>query len=69
MLKVVEIEYSGDWKRLSRKIEELYEFMHFELKTLLVREAVVALNYLKGRSALTFFGEIRPQPAGEARGS
>jgi hypothetical protein len=36
--------------------------MHFELKTLLVREAMIALTYFKNRSKLSFFGKINPKP-------
>jgi hypothetical protein len=61
LLKIVEIEHS-DKKRLDVKIEELYQFMHFELKTLLVREAMIALTYFKNRSKLSFFGKINPKP-------
>jgi hypothetical protein len=56
LLKIVEIEHS-DKKRLDVKIEELYQFMHFELKTLLVREAMIALTYFKNRSKLSFLGK------------
>lgn len=62
LLKIVEIEHRGKRRRLDVKVEELYEFMHFELKTLLVREAIIALNYFKNRSRLTFFGRINSKP-------
>ena len=68
LLKIVEIEYGGGRKRLAQKVEELYGFMHFELKTLLVRESIITLNYFKNRAGLAFFGKIRPRPAGEAQG-
>lgn len=58
LLKTVEIEYSGKAKNLELKVAELYDFMHYELKTLFVREAIIALNYFKNRSKLTFFGKI-----------
>jgi hypothetical protein len=60
LLKIVEIKYS-DKRKLNVKMEELYQFMHFELKTLLVREAIIALHYLKNRSKLIFFGKINPK--------
>jgi len=62
LLKIVEIEHRDKRRRLDVKVEELYQFMHFELKTLLVREAIIALNYFKNRSRLTFFGRINPKP-------
>lgn len=62
LLKTVEIEYRVGRGKLGRKVEDLYEFMHFELKTLFVREAIIALNYFKNRSGLTFFGKINPKP-------
>lgn len=62
LLKVVEIEHNGERRRLDQKMEELYQFMHFELKILSVREAIIALNYFKNRSRLTFFGKINPRP-------
>jgi hypothetical protein len=62
LLKTVEIEYRVGRGKLGRKVEDLYEFMHFELKTLFVREAIIALNYFKNRSSLTFFGKINPKP-------
>lgn len=62
LLKIVEIEHRDKGRRLDVKVEELYEFMHFELKTLFVREAIIALNYFKNRSKLTFFGKINPKP-------
>jgi hypothetical protein len=61
LLKIVEIEHRDKGRRLDRKMEELYEFMHFDLKTLFVREAIIALNYFKNRSSLTFFGKINPK--------
>jgi len=61
LLKIVEIEHS-DKRKLDVKMEELYQFMHFELKTLLVREAMIALTYFKNRSRLSFFGKINPKP-------
>jgi hypothetical protein len=64
LLKTVEIEFGGK-KRLAVKMHELYEFMHFELKTIVVREAIIALNYFKKRSGLEFFGKIRPKSRDE----
>jgi hypothetical protein len=62
LLKMVEIEHKAQRRKLEQKMEELYQFMHFELKTLYVREAIIALNYFKNRSKLTFFGKISPKP-------
>lgn len=62
LLKTVEIEHRVGRGKLGRKVEDLYEFMHFELKTLFVREAIITLNYFKNRSSLTFFGKINPRP-------
>ena len=62
LLKTVEIEYRVGRGKLGRKVEDLYEFMHFELKTLFVREAIIALQYFKNRSSLAFFGKINPKP-------
>lgn len=61
LLKMVGIEYGAEKRKLAAKIEELYEFMHFELKTLFVREAIIALNFFKNPSRLTFFGKIRAE--------
>lgn len=61
LLKAVEIQYGVEKRKLAAKMEELYEFMHFELKTLLVREAIIALNFFKNPSRLTFFGRIKPK--------
>jgi hypothetical protein len=68
LLKIVAIEHHDKRKKLEQKVEELYQFQHFEMKTLYVREAIIALNYFKNRSRLTFFGKIRPRPHGEAQG-
>lgn len=66
LLKMLEIEHRCKGRELVRKVEDLYEFMHFELKTLLVREAVIALHYFKNRPQLAFFGKIRPRPKAKA---
>jgi hypothetical protein len=62
LLKTVEIEHRAERRSLAQKVAELYEFMHYELKTLLVREAIIALHYFKHRARLTFFGKIKPKP-------
>jgi hypothetical protein len=67
LLKVVEIEHRGERRKLDLKMEELYQFMHFELKTMFVREAIIALNYFRNRSSLTFFGKINPKPKERGR--
>jgi hypothetical protein len=66
LLKIVEIEYRDKKRKLRQKVEELYEFMHFELKTLVVREAMIAINYFKNKARLAFFGRIGPRPNSEA---
>ena len=66
LLKIVGIEHRDKRKKLRQKVEELYEFMHFELKTLVVREAMIALNYFKNRARLAFFGRIVPRPHSQA---
>jgi hypothetical protein len=66
LLKIVEIEHKDMRRRLDVKMEELCQFMHFDLKTLLVREAIIALNYFRNRSKLTFFGRINPRPKAQA---
>jgi len=67
LLKTVEIEHRAKGRKLARKMEELYEFMHFELKMQLVREAIIALHYFKNRSRLNFFGKIGPRPKAKAQ--
>jgi hypothetical protein len=67
LLKTVEIEHRAKRRSLERKVAELYEFMHYELKTLLVREAIIALHYFKNRSELAFFGKIQPKPMTKSR--
>jgi hypothetical protein len=67
LLKTVEIEHGGEGKSLESKMAELYGFMHFELKTMLVREAITALHYYKSRSSLSFFGKfVSPRPKEKA---
>lgn len=61
LLKIVEIEYDEKTRDLALKMAELYDFMHYEMKTLYVREAIIALNYFKNPSKLTFFGTISPK--------
>ena len=58
LLKIVEIEHRDKRRKLDLKIEELYQFLHFDLKTLFVREVIMALHYFKNRSELTFFGKF-----------
>lgn len=66
LLKMVEIHYKAEKRKLAAKMEELYEFMHFELKTLLVREAIIALNFFKNPSKLDFFGKFKEKRGWDA---
>ena len=66
LLKMVEIQYKAEKRKLAAKMEELYEFMHFELKALLVREAIIALNFFKNPSKLDFFGKFKEKRGWDA---
>jgi hypothetical protein len=66
LLKMVEIQYKVEKRKLAAKMEEFYEFMHFELNTLFVREAIIALNFFKNPSKLTFFGKFKQKRAWDA---
>jgi hypothetical protein len=59
LLKMVETQYKVEKRKLATKMEEFYEFMHFELKRLFVREAIIALHFFKNPSKLDFFGKFK----------
>jgi hypothetical protein len=45
---------------LAQRVRELYEFMHYKLSTLMVREPIIALWYFTEKIAPRFFRKVQP---------
>lgn len=59
LLKVVLIKFRRG-STLTRRVRELYEFMHYELNVLMVREPIIALHYFAEKTAPLLFRKVQP---------
>lgn len=59
LLKVLLIKFRRG-VTLTRRVRELYEFMHYELNVLMVREPIIALRYFADKNTPPLFRKVQP---------